>query len=57
MKVIFDIRENDLYNKCFSIENTNNIHFYKQVLILGDILLKTDDDKDILLIRLRNLRF
>lgn len=50
MKVIFDIRENDLYNKCISMENTNNIHFYKQVLILGDILLKTDDDKDILLI-------
>lgn len=50
MKVIFDIRENDLYSRCISLENPTNIQFSKQVLILGDILLKTNDDKEVLLI-------
>jgi len=50
MKIIFDIRENDLYNKCISIENTTNIVFSKEVLPLGDIILQTDADEPLLLI-------
>jgi len=53
MKLIFDIRENDLYNKCNAIElnhPSSSIHLSKETLILGDILLKSDDDKDVLLI-------
>jgi ERCC4-type nuclease len=50
MKVIFDVRENDLYSRCISMENTTNIQYSKEVLILGDILLKTNDDKEVLLI-------
>lgn len=50
MKIIFDIRENELYNKCISIENTTNIVFSKEVLPLGDIILQTDVGEPILLI-------
>ena len=54
MKVIIDEREKDLFEKCESIICSSRIPSYvqlsKEVLVLGDILIKTDDGKDVLLI-------
>jgi ERCC4-type nuclease len=54
MKVIIDERETDLYQRCESIiiaqPNPSIIQLSKQVLDLGDVWIKTDDDKDVLLI-------
>jgi ERCC4-type nuclease len=57
MKIIIDERETALYEKCYSIiqGNTTSIQLSKQVLNLGDILFKTDEDKDILLIERKSL--
>jgi len=54
MKVIIDERETALYEKCESIldsqQKASYIQLSKEVLNLGDILIKTDEDKDVLLI-------
>jgi ERCC4-type nuclease len=54
MKVIIDEREEDLYYKCYSIVslegNSTYIQLFKQVLPLGDVLIRTDEDKDVMLI-------
>jgi ERCC4-type nuclease len=54
MKIIIDEREHELYEKCYSIVNTEgnttSIQLFKQVLTIGDILIKTDEDKEVLLI-------
>ena len=54
MKVIIDEREHDLYEKCYSIVNTEGnttfIQLSKEVLPLGDIIIKTDEDRDVLII-------
>lgn len=54
MKIIIDERESDLYNKCATIlsnaEKTTNIQLEKMVLPLGDIIIRTNDDKDIVII-------
>jgi hypothetical protein len=53
MKIIIDERESFLYSDCLRIlEQTPfpNIHLSKEVLPLGDILVKTEEDLSILLI-------
>lgn len=54
MKVIIDERETELYEKCNSIVNLEGNNTYiqlsKQVLPLGDVIIKTDEDKEIILI-------
>jgi ERCC4-type nuclease len=57
MKIIIDERETALYEKCYSIVqgNSTSIQLSKQVLNLGDILIKTDEDKDVLLIERKSL--
>ncbi len=54
MKVIIDERERDLFDQCYSIQCSQPTPSYavisKEVLELGDILIRTDDDKDVLLI-------
>lgn len=54
MKLIIDEREHDLYEKCYSIinteGNTTSIQLIKQVLHIGDILIRTDEDKDVMLV-------
>ena len=54
MKVIIDEREHELYEKCYSIINSEGNHtliqLSKQVLLLGDVLIKTDEDKEIMII-------
>ena len=57
MKIIIDERETALYEKCHSIiqGNVTSIQLSKQVLNLGDILIKTDEDKDVLLVERKSL--
>jgi ERCC4-type nuclease len=51
MKIIIDEREHSLYEKCQSLSNQyKNIVLSKEVLPLGDILLKTNENMEILLI-------
>jgi ERCC4-type nuclease len=51
MKIIIDEREHSLFEKCISmLPQYKNIVLSKEVLPLGDILFKTNDDIDILLI-------
>jgi ERCC4-type nuclease len=54
MKLILDERERDLYAQCHSIihteGNTTSVQLIKQVLPIGDILIRTDEDKDVMLI-------
>jgi ERCC4-type nuclease len=54
MKVIIDERETELYEKCYSIVNTEGnttfVQLQKKVLPLGDIIIQTDEDKDVMII-------
>ena len=54
MKLILDERERELYDECYSIQCSQPTPSYvvlsKEVLALGDAIIRTDDDKDILLI-------
>jgi ERCC4-type nuclease len=51
MKIIIDEREHSLYEKCISmLTQYKNIVLSKEVLPLGDILFKTNENMDILLI-------
>jgi len=60
MKLILDEREAMLYDKCDSIVNnqgnTTSIQLSKQMLSLGDILVKTDEDREILIIERKSLQ-
>ena len=58
MKVILDERERDLYSLCNSIINSNStyIQLSKEVLPLGDIFIRTDEDKDVMLIERKSLQ-
>ena len=54
MKIILDEREHDLFEKCSAILRSEgesiHIQLIKRVLAIGDVLITTDDDKNILLI-------
>ena len=54
MKIIIDEREKQLHEICYTIllgqSKASHIILSKEVLPLGDILFRTDDDKDVLLI-------
>lgn len=60
MKVIIDERETELFEKCESIIRSSRIPSYvqlsKEVLNLGDVLIKTDDDKEVLLIERKSFQ-
>jgi ERCC4-type nuclease len=60
MKVIIDERETELFEKCFSIVNcegnATNIQLSKQVLPIGDILIRTDEDKEIMIIERKSFQ-
>ena len=43
MKIYIDERERELYTY-LQQKNTNNIVIVKEVLSLGDVILKTDDE-------------
>lgn len=58
MKVILDEREAFLYDKCIDImkaQPANSLQLSKRVIPLGDILIHTDDDKEICIIERKSL--
>jgi len=57
MRVIFDERERDLYQNCEHIVESNQtyVKISKEVLPLGDVYVKTDEDKDVLIIERKTL--
>jgi ERCC4-type nuclease len=60
MKVIIDERETELFEKCESLIRSSRIpssvQLSKEVLNLGDVLIKTDDDKEVLLIERKSFQ-
>ena len=54
MKLIIDEREHSLYDKCYSAicaqSTPSYIQLSKDVLPIGDIILKTDDNRDVLMV-------
>ena len=60
MKVIIDERETELFEKCESMIRSSripsSIQLSKEVLNLGDVLIKTDDDKEVLLIERKSFQ-
>jgi ERCC4-type nuclease len=55
MKIFIDEREAFLYEKCQSMNQTPSIQLTKKVLTLGDILICSDDDKELVLIERKSL--
>ncbi len=56
MKIIIDEREENLYYKCDSLSNTTKtVMVYKEVLPIGDIEIKTVENKPILIIERKSL--
>ena len=58
MKIIIDEREVSLYEKCISVVQTNNLNtisVIKEVLPLGDIIFKTNEDSLICIIERKSL--
>jgi len=58
MKIILDERETALYEKCILLNDKNEkkIEISKRVLNLGDIIITTDDDKDIILVERKSIQ-
>jgi len=59
MKIIIDERESHLYSGSVGILEQNpfpNIHLSKEVLPLGDIMLKTDEDIPVILIERKSVQ-
>jgi len=60
MKVIIDERENELFERCETLIRSSpvpsSIELSKEVLDLGDILIKTDNNKDVLLIERKSFQ-
>lgn len=55
MKIYIDERERELYTY-LQQKNTNNIVIVKEVLSLGDVILKTDDDNQIIIIERKTIQ-
>jgi crossover junction endonuclease MUS81 len=59
MKIILDNRENSLYEKCVSLLNntkSQELILSKEVLLLGDISIQTNEGKDIVLIERKSIQ-
>lgn len=57
MRVILDERERDLYLACENIVGSNQtyVKLSKEVLHLGDVYVKTDEEKDVLIIERKSI--
>lgn len=59
MRIIVDVREHDLYEKLDSIihfeGHSTSLQLFKKALDIGDILIQTDDEKDVMLIERKTL--
>lgn len=47
MKICIDIRENNFYDRCFDMKTLEKNTIEKNVLLIGDIVIKTNDDKEL----------
>jgi hypothetical protein len=60
MRVIIDERETDLFEKCETFisayDTSTLVRVSKEVLPLGDVYVKTDDDKDVCIIERKTIR-
>jgi len=59
MKIIIDEREAMLYQKCDELLKSmkmDTVSLYKQVLHLGDILLKTDNDATVYIVERKSFQ-
>ena len=58
MRLIIDIREHDLIEKCRQIisANPNYVTIETEALPIGDILVKTDEGKDVLIVERKSLQ-
>jgi crossover junction endonuclease MUS81 len=59
MKIILDNRENSLYEKCVTLLNntkSQELILSKEVLLLGDISIQTNEGKDIVLIERKSIQ-
>lgn len=59
MKIILDNRENSLYEKCVTLLNntkSQDLILSKEVLLLGDISIQTNEGKDIVLIERKSIQ-
>ena len=59
MKIILDNRENPLYEKCstiLKISKNEDLILSKEVLSIGDILIQTNEGKDIILIERKSIQ-
>ena len=60
MKVIIDIREASLYDKCYDIAclqgNSTFVNLSKTMLPLGDILIESDENKPVMIIERKSLQ-
>jgi crossover junction endonuclease MUS81 len=59
MKIILDNRENSLYEKCATLLNntkSQELILSKEVLLLGDISIQTNEGKDIVLIERKSIQ-
>jgi ERCC4-type nuclease len=57
MRLILDERERDLFDACTNVLRMTNsfVKLSKEVLPLGDIYVKTDEDKDVLIIERKTI--
>lgn len=57
MRVILDDRERDLYSACENIVGSNQtyVKLSKETLPLGDVYVKTDEEKDVLIIERKTI--
>jgi len=57
MRVILDDRERDLYYACENIVSSNHtyVKLSKETLPLGDVYVKTDEEKDVLIIERKTI--
>jgi ERCC4-type nuclease len=55
MKIIIDIRESSLYEKCLAFDSKLT-SFSKEVLTIGDIVIKSNDDIKMCIIERKSLQ-
>jgi crossover junction endonuclease MUS81 len=56
MKIIIDVRENNLYDRCVAMKTTEKNTIEKNVLLIGDIVIKSNDDKEMCIIERKSLQ-
>jgi ERCC4-type nuclease len=56
MKIIIDERETELYEKCVNLDNESLVVIQKEVLHIGDISIKSNEDNELCIIERKSLQ-